>query len=150
MNMTPEDWYTIARDHRKIQKSIGNIGKGRTKQRLRGLLHTNEKRMSELSGDLDRIVQEQYPRNVLELPGFNGSYLNELFYITAKDDQTEIISNVPELNVFFQDYLNRVNHKVYNYAKNFNILKNNIPLLLLAAPTATWQEDSDKYDKEQK
>ena len=123
--LTEQEWHDLAQDHRKVKKSIMNDDLSHTR-RLNRLQSTFGKIMVQVSGDLDTIVNEQYPRHIIELPGYGGSYLTELFYITDKDDQIEVISDPVQLQAFAINYLDRMNHIVYNNKKNFNILKRNI------------------------
>ena len=114
--LTEPEWYNLGKDHRRVKQSIRNDN----------LSPTFGKIMVQVSDNLDTIVNEQYPLHIIELPGYGGSYLTELFYITDKDDQIEVISDPVQLQAFAINYLDRMNHIVYNNKKNFNILKNNI------------------------
>jgi hypothetical protein len=130
MSIKAEDLFSLGEDHRKSKKSMGDLVTFRQRApRFWDRWYSVREELDQTSADLDTIVQQQYPRNVLTLPGFNDSYLTELFYITYKDDQTEIISDPVLLMVFFHNYLDRMNRIVYNDAKNFNVLKTNITKL---------------------
>ena len=120
--LTEPEWYNLGKDHRRVIKSIRNDNLSPTIR----LLSTFGKIMVQVSDNLDTIVNEQYPLHIIELPGYGGSYLTELFYITDKDDQIEVISDPVQLQAFAINYLDRMNHIVYNNKKNFNILKKNI------------------------
>ena len=123
--LTEPEWYDLGKDHRRVKQSIRNDNLSPT-IRLNRLQSTFGKIMVQVSDNLDTIVNEQYPHHTIELPGYGGSYLTELFYITDKDDQIEVISDPVQLQAFAINYLDRMNHIVYNNKKNFNILKNNI------------------------
>ena len=129
MSIKAEEWLSLGEDHRINKKSWDVVRSRSRARRFQDRWDSVREELDQTSDDLDTIVQQQYPRNVLTLPGFNDSYLTELFYITYKDDQAEIISDPVLLMVFFHNYLDRMNRIVYNDAKNFNVLKTNITKL---------------------